>query len=164
MLAPVTGITGWPDVGQISAGGPLRPYIRGMRDTALCPAWFLATLFLAAPLRGLAAQTDSSAPVCSTLSQAQPDSMVPVDTEATADHLPFLTEGPRDADRRAIIAHFVVTADGRVDTSTVRVEHTTDEHWINDLRRELADATYHPARVRGCPVPRWATFAVWSEH
>ena len=157
-------ITRGPGAGEVAAGGPLRLYIRSMRDTVLFPGLFLAALFLAAQPRDLAAQTDSTAVLCSTLSQAHPDSMTPVDTEVTADHLPFFPEGPRDADRRAIIAHFVVTAEGRVDTSSIRVEHTTDEHWIEDLRRELADARYHPARVRGCPVPRWTTFAVWSEH
>jgi len=90
--------------------------------------------------------------------------MASVDTEATPDHLPTVGEGPRDADRRAVVAHFVVTTEGRVDTSTLQVEHTADQRWIEQLRQALADATYHPARIKGCPVARWTTFAVWSQH
>jgi len=83
---------------------------------------------------------------------------------ATPDHLPFVGEGPSDADERAVVAHFVVTAEGRVDTSTLQVEHTADERWIDQLRRTLAGATYHPARLKGCPVARCSTFAVWARH
>jgi len=114
--------------------------------------------------RGLAAQSDSTSGQCSAIAQSRPDSMVPVDTEATPDNLPAVGEGPKDADERAVVAHFVVTPEGRVDTSTLQVEHTADQQWVDQLRRTLADARYHPARIRGCPVARWSTFAVWAKH
>jgi hypothetical protein len=114
--------------------------------------------------RGLAAQNDSTPERCAAVAQARPDSMVTVDSEATPDRLPFIDEGPRDADQRAIVAHFVVTAQGQVDTSTVRVEHTADQRWIDQLRRALAGAKYNPARTGGCSVARWSTFAVWAQH
>ncbi len=130
---------------------------------SVVPAGLLSLLLLL-PGRGLAAQSDSVPSHCSAIAQSRPDSMVPVDTEATPDHLPFVGDGPHDADERAVVAHFVVTAEGRVDTSTLQVEHTADERWIDQLRRTLAGATYHPARIKGCPVARWSTFAVWARH
>jgi hypothetical protein len=83
--------------------------------------------------------------------------------------LPFLLLASRELTAQtdsapAIIAHFVVTAEGGVDTTTVRVEHTNDEAWIEQLRRGLASAKYKPAWRRGCPVARWSTFAVWAQH
>jgi hypothetical protein len=128
----------------------------------LNPGYLLLPLLVLAG-RELAAQSDSGLR-CSTLGEGRPDSMAPVDTEATPNHLPLVDEGPRDADQRAIIAHFVVTAQGRVDTSSVQVEHTNDQRWIAELRRALATASFTPARARGCPVARWSTFAVWAQH
>jgi hypothetical protein len=132
--------------------------------------WYPATLcplllpFLLLASSELTAQSDSAPARCATVGDVRPDSMATVDSEATPDRLPFIDQGPRDADQRAIIAHFVVTAEGGVDTTTVRVEHTNDEAWIEQLRRGLASAKYKPAWRRGCPVARWSTFAVWAQH
>jgi hypothetical protein len=114
------------------------------------------------PGREAAAQSDSSGDRCGALAAARPDSMVKVDTEPTPERLAPMKEGPRDADERAVLAHFVVTAEGLVDTSTVSVEHTRDAAWIDRLRRTLATATYKPAWTGGCRIARWSTFAVWS--
>lgn len=127
----------------------------------LCP---LLLPFLLLASGELTAQTDSSAASCARVADVRPDSMATVDSEATPDRLPFVDQGPRDADQRAIIAHFVVTAEGGVDTTTVRVEHTNDEAWVEQLRRGLASAKYKPAWKSGCPVARWTTFAVWAQH
>ncbi len=112
--------------------------------------------------RGVAAQNDSATTRCAAIAQARPDSMVKVDTEPTPDRLLAMNEGPNDADQRAVVAHFVVTAEGRVDTTTITVEHTRDAAWIDRLRRNLASATYKPAWMGGCPIARWSTFAVWA--
>jgi hypothetical protein len=122
----------------------------------------LLVLLLMLGARSVAAQNDSATARCAAIAQARPDSMVKVDTEATPDRLPAMNEGPGDADQRAVVAHFVVTPEGRVDTTTVTVEHTRDAAWIDRLRRNLASATYKPARTGGCPVASWSTFAVWS--
>ena len=106
--------------------------------------------------REAAAQSDSSGDRCGALAAARPDS------EPTPERLAPMNEGPRNADERAVLAHFVVTAEGLVDTSTVSVEHTRDAAWIDRLRRTLATATYKPAWTGGCRVARWSTFAVWS--
>lgn len=127
----------------------------------LCP---LVLPFLLLASHELRAQSDSAPARCATVADVRPDSMATVDSEPTPDRLPFVDQGPRDADQRAIIAHFVVTAEGGVDTTTVRVEHTNDEAWIEQLRRGLASAKYKPAWKSGCPVSRWSTFAVWAQH
>jgi hypothetical protein len=107
-----------------------------------------------------AAQADTAAGRCSTPTQARPDSMVPVDTAPRPERLTPMAGGPQDAPRRAVIAHFVVTADGQVDTSTVAVEHTRDAAWIARLRHNLAQAIFTPGWRDGCRVPHWSTFAV----
>lgn len=122
----------------------------------------LLVLVMMLSARGVTAQNDSATARCAAIAQARPDSMVKVDTEATPDRLPAMNEGPNDADQRAVVAHFVVSSDGRVDTTTITVEHTRDAAWIERLRRNLASAIYKPARTGGCPVARWSTFAVWS--
>lgn len=118
-------------------------------------------LLLMLAARAVAAQ-DSAATGCAAIAQARPDSMVPVDSEAIPDRLVPMQEGPSDADQRAVVAHFVVTPQGRVDTTTVTVEHTRDAAWIGRLRRALAEAIYKPAWSGGCPVASWSTFAVWT--
>jgi hypothetical protein len=102
--------------------------------------------------------------VCPEPIRAAPDSMVAADSGPTPQHLTAMGGGPRDAPHRAVIAHFVVEADGQVDTSTISVEHTNDVAWIARLRQALADAVYKPAYNGGCPVARWSTFAVlWTK-
>ena len=96
--------------------------------------------------------------------RATPDSMVAADSGPRPQRLTAMGSGPRDAPHRAVIAHFVVDADGQVDTSTISVEHTNDAAWIARLRQALADAVYKPAYNNGCPVARWSTFAVlWTK-
>ena len=55
----------------------------------------------------------------------------------------------------AVRAQFVVTGDGRIDSSTFRVLKSTHDLFTQSVRRALVHWTARPARLHGKPVAQW---------
>ncbi len=121
-------------------------------------SWLLLCLSALAPHQ-LAAQSDTAKQRCLAQATAPADSILPVDVEP---QLPIgfvkAKEMPNDAGGHVVVADFVVTATGRVDTTSVKITGTQDAKWISQFRHDLLHARIKPAEVGRCPVARKVSF------
>ena len=126
-------------------------------------SWHLLSLLALVPPR-LFAQSDTAAQRCAVLAKAPADSL-PVDVEAAAKGIPVnLKDSPKDAQGQRVVAHFAVTAAGRIDMATLSITGTEDQKWLARFRHDLAQARFEPAQVGHCPVARSATFTFSVVH
>lgn len=108
----------------------------------------------------LVAQADSAAARCTAQADAPADATLPVDWEPEPKGVPYSgNDAPKDAVGQTIVARFVVTAAGRVDTSTIAVTGTEDAKWLARFRRELGRTRFEPAQLGHCAIARAVTFS-----